>query len=611
MKLQINKLNLCLLPKLTWLLKGSIICSLIFIVFLNSLLATNYYFSNTVGNDTWSGRLAQANANNSDGPKKTLNAFNTLINSVARPGDSLFFRRGDQWTGNSGIVVNAAQGTPQQNIFVGAYGVGTAPLIQKSGTGEILLCRGSSNASATYIHFKELQLTSQSAVGSRPVGVYINESFYTPKPHHILLDGLYISGCQNGMILYQNDIVVQNCTLEKNGNQAQGQGIFCSATNVLFKNNVLDSNGCGSVFVHSIYISQSKNISFVENEIKNADDGLKLRASENLFIQRNRIHDTYIHTIHIGGDESSGTKNAIIENNLIYNAPQGLRISSESGTQTQLSENIIVRNNIFPAQVFISDNGPVKDIFFYNNLIHTGNNQPALLFINAIDPVNLQIKNNIFYKTTANTNHSLVYFNTGFTGISLDHNLYYFPASSNNLINVRGTAYKSLSAFRLVYPDQEINGQNGNPNFVSAPTDFHLTANSVLAIDKGADLIEKVPFDFEGMARPIDGDGMGSTAWDIGPYEYCCWVKTKDESKPEIALHVFPNPAQQTLHIQKNNSNICTIFIYDRLGCLMYKSLMAGEQLSIHSLGLASGYYLLECRELESALHKSIPFFIE
>ena len=156
--------------------------------------------------------------------------------------------------------------------------------------------RDRANAAASYLKFQDLALVSASAVGNRPVGVYINESFYSLKPHHIILDGLYISGCQSGMILYQNNIIVENCLLEKNGNDNQGQGIFCSATDVQFKSNVLDSNGCGSVFVHSIYISQSKNILFEDNEIKNADDGLKLRASENLIIRNNRIHNTYIHT---------------------------------------------------------------------------------------------------------------------------------------------------------------------------------------------------------------------------------------------------------------------------------------------------------------------------
>ncbi|MBK9108862.1 MAG: right-handed parallel beta-helix repeat-containing protein [Saprospiraceae bacterium] len=566
----------------------------VFLFISVSAFSNNYYFSESIGNDNWSGRLALPNANSTDGPRKSLNALNNLLNTTVRAGDSVFLKRGDLWSGTIGIATGAAQGNPNQHIFIGAYGMGNRPTIFKSGTGEILLCRGSANAAASYLHFKDLALISNSAIGSRPVGVYVNESFYSLKPHHIILNSLYISGCQNGMILYQNNISVENCMLEKNGNDAQGQGIFCSATDVQFKNNVLDSNGCGSVFVHSIYISQSKNILFEGNEIKNADDGLKLRASENLIIRNNRIHNTYIHTIHVGGDQSSGTKNVVIEGNHVYNAPQGLRISSESGTQTLLSENIIVRNNIFPAQVFISDNGPVKDIFFYNNIIHTGSNQPALFFTNAINPVNLQIKNNIFYKTTSNANHSLVYFNNGLNGISLDHNLYYFPASSNNLIYVSGTSYKTLTAFRSAYPASEIKGQNGDPNFVSPTSDFHLTANSLLAIDKGADMANVVTQDFDGMPRPIDGDGLGGPAWDIGPYEYCCIVNTKDYYNQNLICNIFPNPASTEIVIETEFTIPEIICIMDLFGNKILPIKECSKQSRVDISKLPSGIYFLQ-----------------
>ena len=584
----------------------------ILIVFLTlysiRIHSTNYFISESLGNDSWSGRLSLPNASNTDGPKKSLNAFNTLLNTIARPGDSIFLKRGDQWSGTTGITANAAQGTVNAYIFIGSYGQGNKPRINKSGTGEILLCRGSANAAASYLMFQDLALVSASAVGNRPVGVYINESFYSLKPHHIILDGLYISGCQSGMILYQNNIIVENCLLEKNGNDNQGQGIFCSATDVQFKSNVLDSNGCGSVFVHSIYISQSKNILFEDNEIKNADDGLKLRASENLIIRNNRIHNTYIHTMHVGGDQSSGTKNVIIEGNLIYDAPQGLRISSESGTQTLLSENIMVRNNIFPAQVFISDNGPVKDIYFFNNLIHTGANQPFLFLTNAINPINLQIINNIFYKTTATVGHSLLGFisTTGLKGITLDNNLYYYPAGGRNILNIGSNYYTSLATFRTNHPTHELNGVQGNPNFVSA-FDFHLTSSSNLAIDKGKFLTGSVSTDFDGRIRPIDGDGDGLAIADIGPYEYCCAVATKPDLIKQDKSYVYPNPSRDQITLISAQGIPDKIILKDLSGDVLIETNPSKQQTNLNVSFLNKGVYIIQVHNRSKSI-ESIKF---
>lgn len=334
-------------------------------IFCNSIVySNNYYFSQSLGNDSWSGTLPIPNANNTDGPKRSLTALNALLNNVAQAGDSIYLRRGDRWTGSTGIAVGSAHGTPTNYILIGAYGIGNKPLIDKTGVGEVLLCRASANAAASYLRFQNLALTSSSSINNRPVGVYINEAFYSLRPHHIILDSLQITACLSGMVLYQHNIIVENCILEKNGNMGTGHGIFSSANDVVFRNNVLDSNGCGSFFVHTMYISQCNNVLFEGNEIKNADDGLKLRSSNNLVIKNNFIHDMYIHSIHVGGDASSGTKNIVIEGNILYNTPQGIEIKSESGIQTLFSENILIKNNILPAQMTISNTCPVKDILF-------------------------------------------------------------------------------------------------------------------------------------------------------------------------------------------------------------------------------------------------------
>ncbi|MBK8243736.1 MAG: right-handed parallel beta-helix repeat-containing protein [Saprospiraceae bacterium] len=530
--------------------------------------STNYYFSQSLGSDSYSGRIANPNTGMTDGPKKSMSALNTLLNSVVKAGDSIFLRRGDIWSGPTGIETQNTHGTISQYILIGAYGIGPKPIIDKTQAGQVILCRGSATFESSYLIFQNLSLTSSISNGTRPDGVYINESFYNLKPHHIILDSLYITNCQSGMILYQHDIVVKNCTLFNNGNMNQGHGIFASANDILFQNNLLDSNGCGSYFVHTMYISNSNNVHFEGNEIKRADDGLKLRGSSNLIIKNNVIHDMHIHTIHVGGDNMNGTKNIIIDGNYIYNSPQGVTINSESGTQTLLSENIVIKNNIFPSHVYISNNGPVKDIHIYNNLIYNAELQNALLLLNPINPINIQIKNNIFYKTNANPNFSLIHIasSTGLSGITFDHNLYYTSTQNGTHFRIGNNNYNSLSTFKNAFPLQELHGQTGDPNFVNAPIDFKLTSSSKLAIDKGADVKGFVDFDIDGLTRPNDGDGINGTAWDIGPYEYCCPVVGFKRTEPDRDLSIFPNPANKNITIYHSNEIPNKIVLTDLSG---------------------------------------------
>src|SRR5262249_8545439 len=55
-----------------------------------------------------------------------------------------------------------------------------------------------------------------------------------------------------------------------------------------------------------------------------------------------------------------------------------------------------------------------------------------------------------------------------------------------------------------------------NPQYVSA-SDLHLQSTSV-CIDAGT--AGSPAHDLDGVTRPLDGDGIGGAAWDVGAYEY-------------------------------------------------------------------------------------------
>lgn len=76
------------------------------------------YFVSANGNDQNAG-------NSSEKPWRSIEKIN-LSSGLFNPGDSILFRRGDTFTGALNITVN---GSPDDSIYVGAYGKGNKPVI--------------------------------------------------------------------------------------------------------------------------------------------------------------------------------------------------------------------------------------------------------------------------------------------------------------------------------------------------------------------------------------------------------------------------------------------------------------------------------------------------
>lgn len=91
------------------------------VIFINYAEATNYYFSNDLGNDERTPRQAQ----NPSTPWKTLNKLNAYFSNL-QPGDSVLLKRGESFYGS--ITVNKS-GSANSPIVIGAYGTGNKPVI--------------------------------------------------------------------------------------------------------------------------------------------------------------------------------------------------------------------------------------------------------------------------------------------------------------------------------------------------------------------------------------------------------------------------------------------------------------------------------------------------
>jgi parallel beta-helix repeat protein len=498
--------------------------------------ATDYFVSESVGDDAWSGLLPDPNASMTDGPKQSLAAASTLLDSVVGPGDRVLLRRGDTWSGDVSLDVSAAVGTPADPIVVGAYGTGTKPTIDRTTEGTIVTVRGTYTApAAQYLRFENLRLTTTAAPGSRPIGVLILESYRPIDPHHITFADCEIDHLKHGLTWYEHGHVLERCDVHDNygipPETGYTQGIYVEGSDMTIRDNLFVNNGRpDSWFDHNLYISHGSGYVIERNTIRSSLDGIKLRGSNDTIVRDNVIHDMNLGAISVGGDDSVSVDNVVIERNLVYDTVDAITVKSQSGTQLQPSTNIVIRNNIFHSNRgtapiggdyagYVNVLDPVEDVWVCNNLIaNISDPNERNLYIYAASPVNLHIENNILMRT--DTTRPMMEFPNASTmaGTDLDHNLYHYPGG--DILRVEGTDYPTLAAFRIDFPFQEGGGVEGDPLLASPFTDFRLTAASVLAIDTGAAQTGIVDDDFDGLVRPIDGDQSGSAEWDIGPYEY-------------------------------------------------------------------------------------------
>ena len=88
---------------------------------LQSVIAANYYFSSSLGNDS----LSPLQAQNSYTPWASLQKLNAYFHQL-HPGDSILFKRGDVFYGE--ISCNAS-GLPGSPLVLSAYGTGKEPVI--------------------------------------------------------------------------------------------------------------------------------------------------------------------------------------------------------------------------------------------------------------------------------------------------------------------------------------------------------------------------------------------------------------------------------------------------------------------------------------------------
>lgn len=443
-----------------------------------------FYISSSVGDDDWSGALAEPNGDGSDGPKATLDAMLSLLNASA-PGTHVLMRRGDEWSTSMSLEIGGAEGTATDPVILSAYGEGSQPHIIAQAAIQTIVVRGNRAGSSRYFRIDDLRLTAASPADGQ-IAIYTGESFHPEGPHHLTFSKLTIEDNGGGMTMYGHDHLVHGSRI---ANNRLGMGIYVSGENVSFQYNEFENNGLPppDVFVHSLYISACDGVLFEHNIVHSATDGVKVRRSHNGVYRHNTFYGMFNMGIHLGGDSEGGSRNNRIESNLFYDNATDIVIKSESGTQVELLDGLVIANNMmrpvsgraegYDGHITITDL-PAANVSIVNNLVYETGDETGIRVMN--DGSNIECRNNVIGQ-----------FGSGGT-----YSLSASVAESNNL------DFASMGAFDALNLTDPAGG------------DFEPTAASTMLIDQGADVSAVLGEDYAGVARPQ------GAAFDIGPYEF-------------------------------------------------------------------------------------------
>jgi phage gp45-like len=254
-------------------------------------------------------------------------------------------------------------------------------------------------------------------------------------------------------------------------------------------------DGNNHVYNLGVLVAGTHHIRLEEVELKNSlsggFEGLYIENSANLELVKVFLHHTGSHGLTLEG----GIDTVLCEECHIFNATgKGVNVSS-TGTKTNITiSRPEIRNNGGDGL----DHGSATGTTVQNMINHSNGGMGLRIRTGSSGT---RVYNNTFY---GNTGVGLQC-DSGATTTELRNNIAYGNTAGNIVNNCGATVARNLCAVSSA--DCAV---AGDPLFVAAPTDLHLSDGSP-GINQGETLLS-IPTDYSGGPRQIDGQ-------DIGAYE--------------------------------------------------------------------------------------------
>lgn len=524
---------------------------------------TTYYVDYTDGDDTWTGISPSS-------PIKTLEQVNIL---ALNPGDSVLFKRGDQWR----YQLIPQSGNTTGHIYYGAYGIGEFPTISVS--------LNMNNISDWTLEANNIWSCNQ--IFSENVGNIIFDNndhagIMKWKIDSLLQqDDFYFNFNTNKLFIFSTsnpaDLHTQiECALKYHIVDQTGKS-YITYENIALRYGAAHGIGGGNT---SNIIVKHCEISWIGGGVLNLSEKIRYgngiefwSNANNHLVVNNKIWEIYDTGVTNQCNTQSTQENIFYRNNVIWNC--GLAaLEIWNRPSTSITNNIVFENNTC-----------------YNMGQGWGSQRPDKLgvfyaeFSDVAQVDSIFIRNNIFayplrfFYLFENTQR--------FYNKTIDNNCYANYSSSDTLFANYSTQEVMLMEDFSAYQKASNNDMNsiiGMPNFISALNhDFHLSNNSP-CIDAGIDV--ELNYDHDGVTRP---QYLGI---DIGAYEFF-GLPLLIKNKHTENITIYPNPSKGEINIifSKENNLPYEIIIYDAFGKIVYSC--KTERYFINTNLLETGIYIL------------------